>query len=152
MSDDLGFLLARLNIQAVQTMQEMLHPLGLSARAYVVLRLAASDEPPFQRELAELLQLDPSQVVTLVHKLEAKGLVSRTQTAADRRTNRIVATEAGRALAKPAKAVIDMTLQRIFAPVPEDDLETMRRMFLNLLTAGTTVPATDPRTKGDPVA
>lgn len=136
MSDDLGFLLARLSAQSVDAVQEMLRPLGLSVRSYVVLRLSASDAPPSQRELAELLGLDPSQVVTLVHKLEAKGLVSRRQTAADRRTNRIVATDAGRALAKPAKVTIDAALREIFATVPDEHLETMRTLFLSLLTAG----------------
>ena len=50
---------------------------GLKARSYSVLALPASDARPSQRELAEFLRLDPSQVVGLVDGLQARGLVRR---------------------------------------------------------------------------
>lgn len=42
---------------------------------------------PTQRELADFLSLDPSQVVTLVDDLERRGLVERMQGEQDRRQN-----------------------------------------------------------------
>ena len=136
MADDLGFLLARVNAQSVHAVNGMIRPLGLSVRSYVVLRLAASEDPPLQRELAELLELDPSQVVALVHRLEADGLVVRRQTARDRRRNHVVATPAGRELVVPVRAALEAALTNAFSALSASELEAMRDSLLKLLATG----------------
>jgi len=73
-------------------------PHGLKVRSYSVLALAVSDARPSQRELAEFLRLDPSQVVALVDELQTRGLVMREPDPADRRANVVTATPAGRSL------------------------------------------------------
>ena len=85
---------------------EELATLDLKARSYAVLSLACSPAGPSQRELAEFLSLDASQIVALVDALEARGLVSRAPDPADRRSNVIVSTAAGDALYTKASVLV----------------------------------------------
>ena len=96
--DDLSFLLARANALSLAAGNAALSKHGLRVRSYSVLALAAGSARPSQRELAELLRLDPSQVVALVDELQARGLVVREPDPVDRRANVVVATDLGRSV------------------------------------------------------
>ena len=58
---------------------------------------------PTQRELAEFLSLDPSQIVPLVDQLEKGGFVERHADPNDRRSKVISATSEGHKLYKKAR-------------------------------------------------
>lgn len=96
--DDLSFLLARANALSLAAGTAALAPHGLRVRSYSVLALASGPTRPSQRDLAETLRLDPSQIVALVDRLEARGVVAREADPDDRRTNVVVATKQGRDL------------------------------------------------------
>ena len=102
--DDLSFLIARANALSLAVGNAAMAPHGLKVRSYSVLALAVGDVRPSQRELAEFLRLDPSQVVALVDELQSRGLVLREPDPADRRANVVTATEAGRSLFATAEA------------------------------------------------
>jgi len=95
LSDELGFLLARANSVSLAAGNEALAPHGLRGRSYSVLAVVADGARPTQRELADFLRLDPSQIVAIVDDLEGRRLVQRRQDAADRRARIIVATAEG---------------------------------------------------------
>lgn len=102
--DDLSFLLARANALSLAAGNAALSAHGLRVRSFSVLALVAGAARPSQRELAELLRLDPSQVVALVDELQTRGLVVREPDPRDRRANVVVATPAGRMLHAAASA------------------------------------------------
>ncbi len=95
LADDVSFLLARANALSLSAGNAALAPFGLRVRSYSVLALAVGGARPSQRDLAEYLRLDPSQVVSLVDDLQKRGLVVREPDPADRRANVVVATDAG---------------------------------------------------------
>ena len=64
--------------------------------------LSHLDEPRSQRELAESLHFDASNVTDIVDRLEARGLVVRTVDPHDRRVRRIVRTPEGEELRRKA--------------------------------------------------
>ncbi|HLS92017.1 MAG TPA: MarR family transcriptional regulator [Microbacterium sp.] len=105
-----SFLLARASAVASQRDNRALAPLGLKVRSFSVLALALDAQPPTQREIAEFLRLDPSQVVALVDDLESRGIVARETDARDRRAKVVAVTDAGRALyAEARELVADVT-------------------------------------------
>ncbi|CAH0146559.1 HTH-type transcriptional regulator MhqR [Microbacterium foliorum] len=105
LGDDLSFLLARANALSLAAGNAALAPHGLRVRSYSVLALASAEgAQPTQRELAEFLRLDPSQVVPLVDDLERRGLVERRPDPADRRANVVMVTDAGRTVFAAAQA------------------------------------------------
>src|SRR5262245_51385982 len=56
------------------------------------------EEPYSQRELAQCLHFDASNVTDIVDRLEERGLVSRTIDPDDRRVKRVVLTDKGEAV------------------------------------------------------
>ncbi|MBU4466141.1 MAG: MarR family winged helix-turn-helix transcriptional regulator [Actinobacteria bacterium] len=104
LSDDISFLLARANALSLAAGNSALSTHGLRVRSYSVLALAAGRSRTSQRELAEFLRLDPSQVVALVDELQVRGLIRREPDPADRRANVVIATDDGRAVLAVAAA------------------------------------------------
>ncbi|MDG4765830.1 MarR family winged helix-turn-helix transcriptional regulator [Solwaraspora sp. WMMD406] len=129
---DLVFLLARANALTLAAANTALAEHGLKARSYSVLALAADDARPTQRELAEFLRLDPSQVVAVIDDLERRRLVARHTDPADRRANVLVATDAGRALFARAQESARAVERGLLAPVTPEDHQRLAE-FLRLL-------------------
>ncbi|MFV0374465.1 MarR family winged helix-turn-helix transcriptional regulator [Microbacterium sp.] len=103
---DLAFLLARANAVSIDSANAALSSHQLTVRSYSVLALAVSDSRPSQKELADFLRLDPSQVVALVDDLERRTLVRRKTDPADRRAKVVVVTASGRTLYAQARAAV----------------------------------------------
>src|SRR3954452_3688256 len=101
LNDDVGFLLTRASGLVVRATNAALADVGLRVRQYSVLVVAdAAADGISQRDLSEVLGLDPSQVVALVDELAAAGLVERRPSPTDRRGD----LGAGTAAARPAAA------------------------------------------------
>lgn len=126
---DLSFLLARANAISLSAGNAALAPHGLKARSYSVLALAAADTRPSQRELASFLRLDPSQLVSLVDDLQARGLVERRPDPNDRRANVVIATESGRELAEAARADAEAAEHAAHAGLSADDRGQLARLL-----------------------
>ncbi|WP_372697402.1 MarR family winged helix-turn-helix transcriptional regulator [Arthrobacter sp. JSM 101049] len=105
LAGEANFLIARARSRGSAEANARLAPLGLRVRSYSVLSLACSGLHPTQRELAEFLSLDPSQIVALVDNLEKDGHVRRIPDPNDRRSKLIDSTEAGQALYERARAL-----------------------------------------------
>ncbi|MDN4476817.1 MarR family transcriptional regulator [Demequina sp. SYSU T00192] len=125
---DTSFLLARASAMASAVGNRAVADLGLKVRTYSVLALAVEVEPS-QRELAERLRLDPSQIVALVDELEARGLLERRQDPSDRRARIVAATPAGAALFGQARARIEDAQRDLWAPHSAPEIEALRAML-----------------------
>ncbi len=132
LTEDVLFLLARASAIALAAANSALAAHGLKARSYSILALAAEDALPTQRELAEFLRLDPSQVVVLVDELERRNLVRRQPDPSDRRVNVVVATAEGKALfvkaRRSARAAEKAVKEAISAEHHEQLADLMRRL------------------------
>ena len=134
--EDLSFLLARSNALSLAAGNAALSPYGLRVRSYSVLALAAGGRRPSQRELAELLRLDPSQVVALVDELQARDLVIRQPDPGDRRANAVTATAEGAALYAQATVAVAAAQAAVFTPLSPE-----QRSQLAALLRSIAVPA-----------
>jgi DNA-binding MarR family transcriptional regulator len=132
LADDVSFLLARANAIALAAGNAALAEHGLKARSFSVLVLASGDARPSQRDLAEFLRLDPSQVVSLVDDLQSRGLVERQPDPSDRRANVVVATDAGRRLAAAAREAARVAEERVHAQLSEEERELLTGLLRRL--------------------
>ncbi|MEI3845794.1 MULTISPECIES: MarR family winged helix-turn-helix transcriptional regulator [unclassified Microbacterium] len=132
LADDVSFLLARANAIALAAGNAALAEHGLKARSFSVLVLASGDARPSQRDLAEFLRLDPSQVVSLVDDLQSRGLVERQPDPSDRRANVVVATDAGRTLAAAAREAARVAEERVHAQLSEEERELLTGLLRRL--------------------
>jgi DNA-binding MarR family transcriptional regulator len=134
LTEDLGFLLARVSAQVTRATNAALAEAGLRVRQYSVLALASDTrEGVTQRDLAQLLGLDPSQVVALVDELAAAGLVSRSAPAADRRTRVVAATEAGRQARECAAALAQRAVGASLQALTGEDQAALRALLSRAL-------------------
>ena len=135
LTDDVSFLLARANAIALAAGNAALAEHGLKARSYSVLVLASGDARPSQRELAEFLMLDPSQIVALVDELEDRRLVSRETNPRDRRSKGICATVAGKRLYGEARAIVRAAESESLAPLDDDERQQLRSLLRRIAFA-----------------
>lgn len=136
MAHNLGFLLSRASGLAVRSTNDALEAEGLRVRQYTVLSMAAdADEGISQRDLAEAIGLNPSQVVLLVDELTASGLVERRPSPTDRRTKLIAATSAGRAALERSDDRVQQGLQYHLRDLSPAEQATLRRLLERIIGA-----------------
>jgi DNA-binding MarR family transcriptional regulator len=136
LAEDIGFLLSRASGLVVRATNESLAPDELRVRQYSVLVLACEAEDGIsQRDLAEALGLDPSQIVLLVDELARSGLVERRPSPVDRRTKLIAATSTGRLLQQRAAAHAADGLARQLAVLSPAEQDTLRSLLRRMVVA-----------------
>lgn len=91
-----GFLLALLGGAVKSAWAEALEAEGFKLYDFRVLVLLNEATQDTQSAIAEVLELDPSQLVGLLDSLEAAGLIERRRDTRDRRRHMVSLTPAGR--------------------------------------------------------
>ncbi len=128
-ASEIEFLLARARAIGTSKANEFLTEVNLKARSYAVLSLACSAAKPTQRELAEFLSLDASQIVALVDALEDRGLVAREPDPSDRRSNVIVSTKSGEDLYARARQVVAHAESTSLEALSFDERDQLRALL-----------------------
>ncbi|MFG1922530.1 MarR family winged helix-turn-helix transcriptional regulator [Cryptosporangium sp. NPDC048952] len=132
--DNIGFLMSRASGQLVRATNAALAEHGLRVRQYSVLSVVCeSATGESQRDLAEVLALDPSQVVALVDDLVRAGLVERRPSPADRRTKLVVPTASGRTVRQQAATGAEARLAAALEPLDADERALLRTMLTKLV-------------------
>lgn len=135
LAHDIGFLLARSSAMGVRATNAALVSVGLRARHYAVLQVAAVPGGSSQRQLGLDLGLDPSAVVSLVDDLQQAGLVARTPDPADRRARVISVTDRGLAVLRRAAPLVADAVAALTAGLDDDEVAALRGLLLRI-TAG----------------
>src|ERR1700760_2213354 len=92
-----ALLLSKLGNEVIARAEDPLAALGLSGRQYNLLAVLDTDAPESPLERAQLCGLMRAQVVPVLDEMEARGLVERRRSEADRRRSVVRATDKGRA-------------------------------------------------------
>lgn len=119
--ENIGLLLAISSGRAVAAAREALAPFDLNARSYSLLEQLVLTGAPTQRQLADALALDPSQIVALVDSLEDGGLAERRPHPDDRRHKTVVATRDGESVYARAKEQIEASLDTVLTGLDPDE-------------------------------
>jgi DNA-binding MarR family transcriptional regulator len=80
---------------------------GLSWRGFLVLDRLVCEGPSSQRRLGAHLDIDKSQMVALIDRLEGRGFVRRERDEQDRRAYRVILTADGRDAISSAYAAVE---------------------------------------------
>ena len=127
---------------------------GLTEATWLpLLRIARSEAPMRQNELAASLSLDGSSVVRLLDALENYGLVERCEDRADRRAKSLVLTPRGRRTVDQVERVSQDIRDLVLGEASSEDLErslrlleTVRDRLLSLAEARSAAP--EPKRSG----
>ncbi|MFW3168573.1 MarR family winged helix-turn-helix transcriptional regulator [Geodermatophilus sp. CPCC 206100] len=137
LTDDVGYLLSRASGSLVRATNAALTVHGLRVRSYSALLLACdSGDGMSQRDLAEALGLDPSQVVLLVDELTEAGLVERRPSESDRRTKLVCGTAAGRAVRGRAERSVAEAHRGQLEQLSAEEQDLLRGLLGRLVLGG----------------
>lgn len=132
-SQDLGFLLAKLHATGSVLNNKALAEFDLKERSYSILILANSGLEPTQREMADFLSLDPSQIVALVDELEKRGLVVRAPGKQDRRAKTVTATAKGGKLLERAREAARRAEAEVLDGLPAEEAAQLKALLRKAL-------------------
>jgi len=106
------------------------HRMPLSTLQALIEIAHAEDESISVSELAERIRLSPSRTSRLAMELEREGLVERQRDAADSRSTRIAATQAGRdRLLEAAPTYLSTIRAHLFEGLDERDVKQLARIL-----------------------
>ena len=103
------------------------------SHARAIRRVARRPMP--MRELAAMLDIEPSNASVLVNRLEEEGFVKRESDPTDRRTRLVTATRKGKAVAHKAEAVL-RTPPPALRALGDKDLKALARILNNAAERG----------------
>lgn len=132
-TEDVGFLLAKLRAGGSIVSNRALAEFDLKERSYSILILANSGLDPTQRELADFLSLDPSQIVALVDELEKRKLVARAPGKQDRRAKTVTATPKGSQLLAQAAIAASRAESEVLAALDDGEVAQLRALLRKAL-------------------
>ena len=100
---------------------------GASLWNWVLLKEAANAEGASQRELAQHMRIEPPTLVRHLDKLADEGLVERRPDPDDRRSVRVVVTEAGHARLRELHEVVQALDDEVRKILTKRDVEVLSR-------------------------
>ncbi len=99
------FALSQLGFHVAQRFGERIAPLGLVPPHVGILQLVAREPGQSQQALARKLGIPPNRLVGLIDELEARDLLRRERTPADRRAFALTLTPAGEEMVARVRAL-----------------------------------------------
>lgn len=125
-----GHLIRRLQQISVALFLEETGSLGLTTVQYAALNMAGEVPGIDQVSLSNMIAFDKTTIVKVLDRLVDKGLITRTRSTTDRRTNHLHVTSKGDEVLKRIQPMLDRSDGRILAPLGRAD----QRKFMEMLT------------------
>lgn len=130
--DCLVFLLGKAYQHANQETKQRFAPHGVTPAQYGLLEVLWERDDQSGAELGARLQLDSATITGLVDRLERATLVARRPDPHDRRVNRIMLTDQGRALRAPLSRAMDEVEAAVLERFGDEDRTRLRAMLSEL--------------------
>jgi DNA-binding MarR family transcriptional regulator len=120
-----------------------LAPLGLRPRHLVALTMLRDSDSITQQGLAEILQLDGTNLVGLLNELEAEELVTRRRSPEDRRRHIVELTQAGQQKLAQAEFVLAAVEDEVLADLTIAQRRTLFELLRHATAAQLVHPAVE---------
>lgn len=134
--DDLpGHYIRRLQQIAVAIFMQETADFGVTPVQFAALQAVSSQPGIDQRTLARTIGFDTSTIAGVIDRLQARGLMNRGPSPADRRVRLLSLTEPGQQLLGEVVPSMLRTQQRILAPLPSAERDEFVRMLHVLVSA-----------------
>ena len=124
-----GYHIRRLQQIAVAVFMEETEEFGVTPVQYAALSAVLRQPGIDQRTLAAKVSFDTSTIAGVVDRLEARGLLTRSQHSGDRRVRLLHLTAAGEKLLAALVPPMQQTQKRILEPLSAAE----RKLFMNML-------------------
>lgn len=133
LENQIGHLLRRAHQRATQIFLETFANADLTPTQWAALSKLASETAASQNHLGRMTAMDPATIQGVIRRLEARGLVGRTDDPNDRRRTLLRLTEAGEAMVEQVTATAFQVSARTLAPLDEDEQLRLLAMLKKLV-------------------
>lgn len=100
-----GYAATRASVELKKSFGKHLGPLQLKAVEFSIMVLVASNEQVNQKQLGQALDVSPPNLAVTLDRMVERGWVERVRSTADRRSQIVVLTAAGRQLVQRAEKI-----------------------------------------------
>jgi len=140
--ESIGFMMKRILASVSQTMEARLcEPGSPTFPQWIPLAKLHQGQAQTVAELARECQLDTGAMTRLLDRLEAKGLVRRVRSQADRRVVNIELTEEGTAAAREVPFFLAAVQNEFLAGFSKEEWEQLKGYLRRILTNAQTISA-----------
>ncbi len=133
MTEQLAYIVASVNRQLEEELQERLRPAGLPIEQFRILEALDRLESCPMGELAAYALVEPPTLTKIVDRMVSESLVFRAPDPDDRRRVRVQMAPAGKALYKRLRKVSTAQEQRLAKQLPEAKAEELRTLLRALI-------------------
>jgi MarR family transcriptional regulator, lower aerobic nicotinate degradation pathway regulator len=130
-----GFLLGVVGSAAKARWMEEIEDTGFNPNHVRILMLLDEGASKTQAAIADSLELDRSQLVGLLDKLEEAGLVERRPNPTDRRNHMVMLTSAGRRKLTKFRAAAEAIEEEFLAPLDQQSRVQLHDLLIRLAAA-----------------
>lgn len=131
----IGYNLRRAEVQMRGEVARALAADDIRAVEYSILSLVTANREVTQKELGETLSVKRPNMVSLIERLEQRGLIVRAVMARDRRNQILSATDAARVLLARLDAKLDALEQQVFGPWSQRERELLAQMLRRIYSS-----------------
>jgi DNA-binding MarR family transcriptional regulator len=129
-----GHLIRRLQQIAVAVFLQETAESGITPVQFAALQTVANQPGIDQRSLARAIGFDTSTIAGVVDRLQARGLLQRQVSSADKRARQLTLTAAGAKLLAAVLPGMQRAQARILAPLPKGERAVFLRMLAKLVS------------------
>jgi MarR family transcriptional regulator, transcriptional regulator for hemolysin len=116
-----------------QKLDARLKPMGLSqAKWRTLMHLSLAEEALTQAEIAGRLGVEEPSVVTLLHRLEREGWITRTNSPHDRRCKMVLLGQRAQRVIAQINATAEKLRHELLADISATDLETSMKVLAHI--------------------
>ncbi|HVW92865.1 MAG TPA: MarR family transcriptional regulator [Devosia sp.] len=131
--DQLAYLVASLNRQLENELEERLQPGGVPIEQFRILEVLDANERLAMGEIAALSLIEPPTLTKIVDRMVNEGLVTRAPDPEDRRRVLILTAPAGKALYKRLRGVSTAQERRIVEHLTSDRADELKSLLRELI-------------------
>lgn len=129
LTEFIGYGMKRALTIAQADLSRVLTEFGLRAVSFSALSIIVAQPGLTQTLLADALQIERSNLVTLIDELVGRNLIIRAPVAQDRRRHALMPTVAGKKLAASARAAVEAHERALFACLTPDEQIELKRLL-----------------------
>ncbi|GAA3401462.1 MarR family winged helix-turn-helix transcriptional regulator [Paenibacillus hodogayensis] len=125
----IGVIVHRADLKLNNYYQKVVNPFDITVDQWEILVILWEKEGITQKELAEKLYKDQTNIARMLFKLEKKGFIHRVTHETDRRSLRVYLTAKGREVREEILPPSIEAYKKTIQGLSEDEVETFRRIL-----------------------
>ena len=128
-----AYALGRLHNELTGRLERELGTIGLSLRTHQVLACVAEHRAHSQQEVSETVEVDRSEMVRIIDRLEEAGLLMREPDPADRRRHRLRLTATGHGALRRGEEIVQSVTDEVLASLTVEDRRALHALTVRAL-------------------